>query len=727
MSDLPEPSRTGCFQVTVREVEEAIRSFPAGSAGGPDGLRPQHLLDLVNNRESAGTLLQSTTDFMNVLLRGECPVEIRQLIFGGTLIALSKKTGGLRPIAIGYVWRRLAAKCANAYALSKLGAFFAPLQVGIGTQGGGEAAVHAARNFVKSMQRDQTFVKLDFANAFNTLRRDVMLRAVHDTIPELYAFIHQAYSVESTLQFGQFVVKSRMGPQQGDPLGPLLFCLPLQPTLRELRSQFKLGYLDDLSLGGDVEDVRQDLAKIKELESTLGISLNRSKCEYYTETDLNHSEFEEFRRRKREELILLGSPLFRGEALDEALREHSDTLERVLEDLVDLQAQTALLLLRSCLGAAKMTYLLRTSPCWDHPLLETMDHQTRTGLEKILNTELNDIQWLQASLPIRDGGLGTRRISMLATSAYLASAASTVSLVGAILVMEEWNDGYREEMMEARRDSLPAVMEPCPVQQKAWDRPLIDGDKAKVWNGCNDPLNQARMRALSAPHAGDWLGTIPLVSCGLGLSNEAVRVAAGLRLGLTLCAPHPCQCGEITDSGGHHGLVCRRSMGRAARHAAINEAIWRAFSKADIPSSREPPGLIRTDGKRPDGATLVPWKRGRYLAWDATAIHTCASSYINLTASTTGGAAEHAAERKMAKYSTLPATHEFVPVAIESLGPINRTGLEFLQELGRRITEATGDPRETSHLFQRLSVCTQRFNAVAFRGTFDQHDGDENL
>ena len=43
------------------------------------------------------------------------------------------------------------------------------------------------------------------------------------------------------------------------------------------------------------------------------------------------------------------------------------------------------------------------------------------------------------------------------------------------------------------------------------------------------------------------------------------------------------------------------------------------------------------------------------------------------------------------------------------------------------IITITGDPRETSHLFQRLFVCTQRFNAVAFRGTFDQHDGDENL
>ena len=77
-----------------------------------------------------------------------------------------------------------------------------------------------------------------------------------------------------------------------------------------------------------------------------------------------------------------------------------------------------------------MTYLLRTSPCWNLPLLAKMDRQIRSGLEKILNTELDDTQWMQASLPIRDGGLGTRRISMLATSAHLASVASTVLLVG---------------------------------------------------------------------------------------------------------------------------------------------------------------------------------------------------------------------------------------------------------------------------------------------------------
>src|SRR6218665_4136607 len=105
-----------------------------------------------------------------------------------------------------------------------------------------------------------------------------------------------------------------------------------------------------------------------------------------------------------------------------------------------------------------------------------------------------------------------------------------------------------------------------PEQQRHWNRPLIDEDKAIVWNGCGDPLGKAILRALMAPYAGVGLQTIPLTACGLGLDNEDVRVAAGLRLGLTFCAPHRCQCGEVAEQGGHHALTCRRSVGRAARY-----------------------------------------------------------------------------------------------------------------------------------------------------------------
>src|SRR6218665_1503874 len=177
----------------------------------------------------------------------------------------------------------------------------------------------------------------------------------------------------------------------------------------------------------------------------------------------------------------------------------------------------------------------------------------RAGLEMILNIRLGYIQWKQATLPIRDGGLGFRRVTMLASSAYIASAASTRSLVSAVLDTVKWSDVHLDEILESRPSTKPTGDEQLLTSQKVWDRPLIAIERAAVWSSNNDLLNQARLGAVSSPPSGDWLLTIPVASCGLGLSNEAVRVAVGLRLGLELCAPHQCHCGETADSGGHHG------------------------------------------------------------------------------------------------------------------------------------------------------------------------------
>ena len=82
--------------------------------------------------------------------------------------------------------------------------------------------------------------------------------------------------------------------------------------------------------------------------------------------------------------------------------------------------------------------------------------------------------------------------------------------------------------------------------------------------------------------------------------------------------------------------------------------------------------------------------------------------------------------RKNDKYDHLLANHHnFVPLAFETLGPINNSGLDFIKDLGKRLTLSSGDIRETSYLFQRMSTTIQRFNAVAFRGTFAQPDTAE--
>jgi len=88
-----------------------------------------------------------------------------------------------------------------------------------------------------------------------------------------------------------------------------------------------------------------------------------------------------------------------------------------------------------------------------------------------------------------------------------------------------------------------------------------------------------------------------------------------------------------------------------------------------------------------------------------------ADSYIDLAMQGPGCVAEMAASRKEAKYATLQTHYDFQPIAVETLGPINKSATSFLYDLGRRISLVSGEDREPQFLFQRISVAIQRFNA----------------
>src|SRR5688572_11432687 len=105
-------------------------------------------------------------------------------------------------------------------------------------------------------------------------------------------------------------------------------------------------------------------------------------------------------------------------------------------------------------------------------------------------------------------------------------------------------------------------------------------------------------------------------------------------------------------------------------------------------------------------------------------IDTLAPSHLRQSSLQAGSAATNAEALKLAKYSELASSDDyiFVPVAIETLGVWGASGLALCDEIGRRAAHLSGDPRASSFLKQRLGLADQRGNAASVAGTHPQGD-----
>ena len=242
-----------------------MAKYSPGSGAGQDSLLPIHLRDLTT--ESLGTVANDPLDmlcrfFNETVLPGNIPCSVCPTFYGAKLFGLSKPDGGIRPIAVGITLRRLISKLIMFKLKDSCKTTFLPYQVGVGITAGAESAIHSCRKFIKyPHDQPKVLLKVDFANAFNNVRRDIMLKELRSKHPEFYAMVWQAYSSGSNLFFGKDIIKSLTGLQQGDVLGPFLFALSIQKMVSELKSTFNIWYLDDGSLGGDPYIVLDDLKK----------------------------------------------------------------------------------------------------------------------------------------------------------------------------------------------------------------------------------------------------------------------------------------------------------------------------------------------------------------------------------------------------------------------------------------------------------------------------------
>ena len=456
----------------------------------------------------------------------------------------------------------------------------------------------------------------DFENAFNTIDRGKFLREVRHRMPGLARWAEWCYGRPSKLFFDGVVIQSEVGVQQGDPLGPLLFALALQPILLQMDNipglDISFSFLDDLVLAGEQSAVATGIAQLKNSSASLGLQLNMTKCELVPAIpgggNISWDLFDQNMPRKLDGCFkLLGAPIGTAEYCQSLTAKRSAKVQSSLDAIGELpDPQVALALLRSCASFGKMVFSARATPFDVHQeQLVSFDKAVRRCFEQFSGLHPDDKQWLQATLATKVGGLGLRSLSRHSSAAYLASRSCCFQLCQQLDPHHVWE--VSDPDSAAHRAALQvnrfagtdaAVPEPVPpdIQQRVLSS-FVDTGAIKQ---LTDPENaflcfQSHMSLLRLDGAGTWLHAIPSEALGTKVAPQLFVPMLQRRLRMPVFEkPFFCPlCDGVMDIFADHALTCACGGDRTKRHNLVRNVGVRLATSAGWRPEPEKPGLLR--------------------------------------------------------------------------------------------------------------------------------------
>jgi len=758
-------------------VAKCLHSFPQGSAPGPSGMRVQHLLDALTPGYKS-TLVEQLTALVTLLALGHGPDEVRPHLAGAKLFGATKKDGGIRPIAVGEALRRLVAKTLCETSKQEARNHLWPLQVGCGSPLGAEIAVHTLRQWcLRNAGSDKVLLKIDCSNAFNCISRSAVLHEIHEHFPRLARWTGWCYAVRSNLVFGSTTVPSLSGVQQGDPLGPLLFSLGIQPLAKTLAMQGRNGqegqaldltlfYLDDGVVCGSPQAVADALTTITRQATTLGLSLNLAKCELVAVSEAAppglESMFPEALLKDldptantfgRSRVLLGGNFEILGAPIGSASFCAAHTNTRVkkafptLAALADLDdPQVALRLQRRCQGFAKLSYSTRIVPSTDHlSELQAFDAEQRNTFAGYTGWSPSNSQWAQATRGFKYGGLGLRSAAAHAASAFLASYTTTLRYCKELDPNYQWEGScpstavhkalrtYNASVAEDDRLSLHEEPERA-LRQQALSQAIDNKQHNEYFNSLNDSDRKALLSE-QLQGAYGFLDAIPSKDLGLAWAPAEFIIEIRTRL-LDDLFPEDSwcpACDSILDKKGRHPAVCPCWGDRTRRHHAARNRVAHFASSAGLNPEIEKPGLLQpspeqpgADRRRPADVFVPGWPAALDLA--ITSPHRLDAPPAT---SSTAGAAAAAYEGSKRSYLQTAADCEaqgfqFRPIVGEPSGGWGPSAICTFKAIAKAQAQIVGSEvdagRILSNELQHLCTAVRRANARAVLSrSFDAH------
>ena len=186
---------------------------------------------------------------------------------------------GVRPIAIGSILRRLAARLLLARDRSEVEAALGKAQYGFTPSG--RESIMVQINTLLDLHPDWVVAGLDIKNAFNTVSRLALLEECRTRLPQLFPLARACYADASTLFYrdddGPHNIDSASGSQQGDPFGGVLFALAYRTVLDRLHAAFPdlhvFCFWDDTTLVGPADLVARAISWLNSEEGAIRVNL----------------------------------------------------------------------------------------------------------------------------------------------------------------------------------------------------------------------------------------------------------------------------------------------------------------------------------------------------------------------------------------------------------------------------------------------------------------------
>lgn len=546
---------------------------------------------------------------------------------------------------------RLVSLCALIASKDKINKILTEVQqLGAGIPDATTGVAEAVRLFLLDPEADAAAddfacaAQLDWANAYNTIDRTVVLSEVARRLPELLPFVRLGYCTPGELHFSapgagptsHKVFASATGVRQGDPMGPVLFCLAYAVALRATRAAhpdtpFSLpSYIDDTTVLARRTAALAVVATLVGEGAKIGLVANPTKSFAYSAAHTvtpDHCAGSVLTPAP-DGVVSLGTPVGTAAFVAEHVRARfsgSFAQLRLLPHVGNLQCTLRVLRLSVVPRAEFLASTLSLAEAG--PLLGEWD--------AALVAALRGIRCLPPGAPLSPrcflvgkGGLGVAPIAPRHAAVRLNGWSRSAALIRAHLpglaglthvaadgahpvhaslhaawaalptalqtleVVVKKRDGS-EEKTTVRNAAELANLDPskAPAARTALSSSLSDHLRLAAHTSLS-PLGQHLFALSRLPGANEWLEVVPTFPAAQ-MTDEQYRVALALWLGEHV--PVLEGVAGVTDPTGRATLVSNRGPGRTGRHDYINAVLMDMEVEAGaMRVVREPRGLLHS-------------------------------------------------------------------------------------------------------------------------------------